>query len=113
MPQAGPKNETQTRGHNSADLHFFTGRFSGKAAVNLLVKILPHMAYVATQLPCEALVSENNESDNSKLQGSVATHLVGLLVTAGRGRSASVGGPARALPYGCGCKTESPGLTYR
>jgi len=35
-----------------------TGRFLDKFAVKLLLKILPHLAYVAT-LPCKTLVLEN------------------------------------------------------
>jgi len=38
------------------DLHiFFTGRFRGKFAVKRLLKIPPHLAYVAA-LPCETLM---------------------------------------------------------
>ena len=37
---------------------FFIGRFFGKFAVNWLLKIPPHRAYVAT-LPCETFMSEN------------------------------------------------------
>jgi len=37
---------------------FFTGRFHSKLAVKLLLKVLPHLAYVVT-LPCETLMSEN------------------------------------------------------
>jgi len=57
------KARPQMRGHNSAKSQpifefFFTGRFPGKFAVNVLLKIQPHLAYVAT-LPCETLMSEN------------------------------------------------------
>jgi len=49
---------------------FFTGRFLGKFAVKWLLKIAPHLAYVAT-LPCERLISAK-QAVNNKLQGSVA-----------------------------------------
>jgi len=50
----------------------FTGRFSGKFVVKLLLKMPPHLAYVAT-LPCKILMSAKQAS-NDKLQGSVATY---------------------------------------
>jgi len=49
---------------------FFTGRFLGKFAVKWLLKIAPHLAYVAT-LPCETLISAK-QAVKDKLQGSVA-----------------------------------------
>jgi len=52
---------------------FFTGRFQGKCAVKWIVKIPPHLAYVAT-LPCETLMSAK-QALNDKLQGSVAAYL--------------------------------------
>jgi len=41
--------------------------------VNWILKIAPHLAYVAT-LPCETLLSAK-QAINNKLQGSVATYL--------------------------------------
>ena len=52
---------------------FFTGRFLGKFAVTWILKILPHLAYVAT-LPSETLVSAK-QAINDKLRGSVAAYL--------------------------------------
>jgi len=49
------------------------GDFLGKSAVTCLLKIPPHLAYVAT-LPCETLMSAK-QTINGKLQGSVATYL--------------------------------------
>jgi len=49
-----------------------TGRFLGKFAVKWMLKIPPHLAYVAT-LPCETLMSAK-EALNDKLQGSVAAY---------------------------------------
>jgi len=49
---------------------FFTGRFLGKFEVKWMLKIQPHLAYVAT-LPCETLVSAK-QALNDKLQGNVA-----------------------------------------
>jgi len=61
--------------------YFFTGRFLGKFVVKWILKIPPHLAYVAT-LPCETLMS-TKQAINDKLQGSVATYLRcgGLLTT--------------------------------
>jgi len=53
--------------------NFLTGKFLGKFAVKCLLKIPPHLAYVAT-LPCETLMSAK-QAINDKLQGSVATCL--------------------------------------
>jgi len=53
--------------------NFLTGKFLGKFAVKCLLKIPPHLAYVAT-LPCETLMSAK-QAINYKLQGSVATCL--------------------------------------
>ena len=50
----------------------FPGRFFGKFVGKLILKIPPHVAYVAT-LPCETLMSAK--------QGSVAIGVVGLLIT--------------------------------
>jgi len=57
---------------------FFTERFFTKFAVKWILKIPPHVAYVAT-LPCETLMLAK-QAINDKLQGSVAKHLrcVGL-----------------------------------
>ena len=51
----------------------FTGRFLVKFAVKCILKIPPHLAYVAT-LPCETLMSAK-QAINDKLQGSVAAYL--------------------------------------
>ena len=48
---------------------FFTGRFLGKFVVKLIIRIPPHLAYVAT-LPCETLMSAK-QAINDKLQGGV------------------------------------------
>ena len=53
-------------------LNIFTGRFLGKFVINRILKISPHLAYVAT-LPCETLISAK-QAINDKLQGSVATY---------------------------------------
>ena len=50
-----------------------TDRFLGNFAVKCILKIPPHLAYVAT-LPSETLMSAK-QVINDKLQGSVATHL--------------------------------------
>ena len=55
------------------DYKKFTGKFLGQFAVKWLLKILPHLAYVAT-LPCETLMPAKR-AINDKLQGSVATCL--------------------------------------
>jgi len=52
---------------------FYTERFLSKFAVKCLLKIPPHLAYVAT-LPCETLMSAK-QAINNKLQGSVAVHI--------------------------------------
>jgi len=52
---------------------FFTGRLLGTVAVKSILKIPPHLAYVAT-LPCEKLMSAK-QAVNDKLQGSVATYI--------------------------------------
>ena len=52
--------------------NFLTGKFLGKFAVKCLLKVQPHLAYVAT-LPCETLMSAK-QAINDKLQGSVATY---------------------------------------
>jgi len=52
----------------------FNGRFPGKFAVKRILKVSPHIAYVAT-LPCETLMSAK-QAINDKLQGSV-----GFLIT--------------------------------
>jgi len=67
----------QTHGHNSVKferiLKKLTGRFAGKFVVKWLLKIPPHLAYVAT-LPCETLMLVK-QAINDKLQGNVATYL--------------------------------------
>jgi len=50
-----------------------TEKFLGKFVVKWVLKIAPHLAYVAT-LPCETLMSAT-QATNDKLQGSVATYL--------------------------------------
>jgi len=50
-----------------------TARFLGKFVVKCILKIPPHLAYVAT-LPCETLMSAK-QAISDKLQGSVATYL--------------------------------------
>ena len=50
-----------------------TGSFRGKFAVKWILKLPPHLAYVAT-LPCEPLMSAK-QAINDELQGSVATYL--------------------------------------
>ena len=52
---------------------FLIGRFLVKFAVERILKIPPHLAYVAT-LPCETLMSAK-QALNDKLQGSVAAYL--------------------------------------
>jgi len=74
----GQKTGPQTRVHISVKslpiyLIIFTGRFLGKFAVKCILKIPPHLAYVATLL-CETLMSAK-QATNDKLQGSVATYL--------------------------------------
>jgi len=51
----------------------FNARFLSKFAVKWILKIPPHLAYVAT-LPCEALMSAK-QAINDRLQGSVDTYL--------------------------------------
>ena len=53
--------------------NFLTGKFLGKFAVKCLLKIPPHLAYVAI-LPCETLMSAK-QVIYDKLQGSVAIYL--------------------------------------
>ena len=75
--QGGPKQ----RGHrlmtiilsNLNRFKTFTGRFLGNFAVKWILKIPPHLAYVAA-LPCETLMSAK-QAINDKFQGSVATYL--------------------------------------
>jgi len=57
----------------TASKKHFTGRFLGKKAVKWILKVPPHLAYVAT-LPCETLMSAK-QAVNEKLQGSVAVGL--------------------------------------
>ena len=45
----------QTHDHNSVKSKVFTGRFFDKFVVKWILKIPPHLAYVAT-LPCETLM---------------------------------------------------------
>jgi len=77
--QGGPKK----RGHRLmtiiiSNLNRFKNFFHWKVrckkfAVKWILKIPPHLAYVAT-LPCETLMSPKH-AINNKLQGSVATYL--------------------------------------
>jgi len=48
----------------------FTENFIGKFVVKWILKITPHLPYVAT-LPCETLMSAK-QAISDKLQGSVA-----------------------------------------
>jgi len=50
----------------------FIGSFLGKFVVKWILKIPPHLAYVAT-LPCETLMSAKHTIDDT-LQGSVAKY---------------------------------------
>jgi len=60
--------------HNSVKSEpIFFGRFLGKFVVKWILKIPPHLAYVAA-LPCETLLS-SKQVINDKLQSSVATYL--------------------------------------
>ena len=58
---------------NQYYLQIFTGRFFSRFAVKWILKIPPHLAYVAALL-CETLMSPK-QTINDKLQGSVATYL--------------------------------------
>jgi len=73
----GQKTRPQTHENNCQILtdfkNFFTVRFLGKFAVKWILKISPHLAYVAT-LPCETLMSAK-QALNDKLQSSIATYL--------------------------------------
>jgi len=72
-----PENKDQSYGHNSVKsqpiYNFFTERFFGKFAVRYILKIPPHLAYVA-KLPCETLMSAK-QAINDKLRSSVAAYL--------------------------------------
>ena len=57
---------------NLNPLKKFDGRFLGKSAWKCILKIPPHLAYVAT-LTCETLMSAK-QAIKDKLQGSVATY---------------------------------------
>jgi len=48
-------------------------KFLGKFVVKWILKVQPHLAYVAT-LPCRTVVSAK-QAINDKLQGSVATYV--------------------------------------
>ena len=74
----GQKTGPQTHDHNSVSnlkrfTFFFTGRFRGKFAVKWILKVAPHLAYVATPSPGETLMLAE-QAINDKLQGSVATY---------------------------------------
>jgi len=56
------------------NLKKIAGRFLSKFAVKRILKIPPHLACVATLLPCETLVS-TKQAITDKLQGSVAIYL--------------------------------------
>jgi len=58
---------------NQYYLQIFTGRFFSRFAVKWILKIPPHLAYVAALL-YETLMSPK-QTINDKLQGSVATYL--------------------------------------
>jgi len=51
----------------------FTGRFLSKFAVKWILKVPPHLVYVAI-LPCETLLSAK-QAINDKLQGCLSTYL--------------------------------------
>ena len=65
----------QTHDHNSikSEPNFSTGRFLDKFVVKWILKIPPHLAYVAT-LPHETLMTAK-QAINDKLLGSLATYL--------------------------------------
>jgi len=66
------KTAHQTRGPNSVEsLPSFKYYIAGRLAVTWLLRIPPHLVYVAT-LPCETLMPEK-QVINDKLQGSVAS----------------------------------------
>ena len=76
--QGGLRNGTTDSGPQFCqiltELQFFSlSRFLGKFTVKCILKIPPHVAYVAT-LPCETLISAK-QAINDKLQGSVAEYL--------------------------------------
>jgi len=76
--QGGLRNGTTDSGPQFCqiltELQFFSlSRFLGKFTVKCILKIPPHIAYVAT-LPCETLISAK-QAINDKLQGSVAEYL--------------------------------------
>ena len=52
---------------------FFTRKFLGKFGIKRILKLPPHIAYVAT-LPRETLMLAK-QTINDKLQGSVTTYL--------------------------------------
>ena len=56
-----------------SNLNWFKKIFTGKFALEWILKIAPHFAYVAT-LPCETLMTAKQAIDD-KLQGSIATYL--------------------------------------
>jgi len=69
------KSGPQTDDHNSVNLYRFkkfTEKFLGKFVVKWIIKIPPHLAYVAT-LPLETLSVKHATDD--KLQGSAAIYL--------------------------------------
>ena len=77
MPFLPPNQQRQSTEGTVSKLNqlkkIFTGRFLGKYVVKRILKIPPHLAYIAT-LACETLMSAK-EAINDKLQGSVAAYL--------------------------------------
>jgi len=75
--QGGPKSGPQTRDHHSVKSKpikkISLEKSLGKFVVKWILKLPPHLAYVAA-LPCETRMSAK-QAINDKLQGSVATYL--------------------------------------
>jgi len=80
--RVGQRTGPQTHHYNSVKSYrfrkFFSWRFLGKFAVKCILKIPPHLAFVATQLyninKCKTLLTAK-QAINNKLQGSVAAYL--------------------------------------
>jgi len=66
----------QTHDHSSVKsgpIKKFTEKFLGKFVVKWILKLPPHLEYLAT-LPCKTLMSAQ-QAINEKLQGNGATYL--------------------------------------
>jgi len=80
--QSGTTGWAKKRGHtlmtiilsNLNRLKKITGRFLGKFAVKWILKIPPHLAYVAT-LPCKTLMPAKQTINDKLHPSSVATYL--------------------------------------